>query len=174
MGRRPKIGELSAWGGGPDRDRYRPASPRPFANLPQVRVDTLLWQHADSRSPGRIRARQEVVDLALDDEGVTVTAIDRDSGETYTVRARYVVAADGGRVCASRLEVPIEGARAIREITSLYLEADRQRMRTTGVPHVHLVAVGPVRNPSAGPRSLGKRVVGVAGRCQGTQPEDAS
>ena len=124
VGRRTKIGQLSAWGGGADRERYALASPRPFANLPQVRLDTLLWQHADARSPGRIRARQEVVDLAPDDDGVTVTATDRDSGETYTVRARYVVAADGGRVCSSKLGVEMEGARAIREITSLYLEAD--------------------------------------------------
>ncbi len=124
MGRRQKIGELYAWGGGPDRARYSQASPRPFANLPQVRLDRLLWQHADSRSPERIRARQEVADLALDSEGVTVTAVDRDSGESYRVRARYVVAADGGRVCASRLEVPLEGTRSIREVTSVYLEAD--------------------------------------------------
>ncbi len=61
--RRRKIGQLHAWGGGPDRVRYAQASPRPFANLPQVRLDTLLWQHADARSPGRIRAHQEVVDL---------------------------------------------------------------------------------------------------------------
>ena len=64
VGRRTKIGQLSAWGGGTSRERYALASPRPFANLPQVRLDTLLWQHADARSPGRIRARQEVVDLA--------------------------------------------------------------------------------------------------------------
>ncbi len=76
VGRRHKIGELYAWGGGPDRVRYSQASPRPFANLPQVRLDTLLWQHADARSPGRLRARQEVVDLAPDADGVTVT-VDR-------------------------------------------------------------------------------------------------
>ena len=124
VGRHTKIGQLSAWGGGRDRVRYAQASPRPFANLPQVRLDTLLWEHADERSPGRIRARQEVADLAPDADGVTATAIDRDTGESYRVRAQYVVAADGGRVCSSRLGVGLEGARAIREITSVYLEAD--------------------------------------------------
>ena len=122
--RRRKIGQLHAWGGGPDRERYAQASPRAFANLPQVRLDALLWQHADARSPGRIKAHQEVVALEPDDDGVTVTAIDRDTGESYRVRAQYVVAADGGRVCASLLGVALEGARAIREITSVYLEAD--------------------------------------------------
>src|SRR5579863_6304417 len=95
-----KIGEVHAWGGGPDRARYAQASPRAFANLPQIRLDTLLWKHADARSPGRIRARQEVVDLELVDEGVTATAIDRESGESYRIRADYVIAADGGRICA--------------------------------------------------------------------------
>ena len=119
-----KIGEVHAWGGGPDRERYARASPRAFANLPQIRLDAVLWKHAERRSPGQIRAHQEVVDLRPDADGVTVRVHDRQSSETYSIRARYVIAADGGRNCARSLGVNLEGPRAIREITSLYFEAD--------------------------------------------------
>lgn len=119
-----RIGEVHAWGGGPDRDRYGLASPRAFANLPQIRLDPVLWRHAEERSPGRLRPGQEVVDLRPDADGVTVTVHDRETAETYAVRARYVIAADGGRNCAQRLGVNLEGPRSIREITSLYFEAD--------------------------------------------------
>ena len=126
-----KIGEVFAWGGGPDRPRYAQASPRPFANLPQIRLDRLLWEHADARCPGKIRAGQEVVDLTPEDEegedGVVATVVDRDSGESYRVRAQYVIAADGGRACAELLGVEFEGPRAILEVTSLYVAADLER-----------------------------------------------
>ena len=48
-----KIGDVHAWGGGPDRDRYAIASPRAFANLPQIRLDALLWDHAQGAALAR-------------------------------------------------------------------------------------------------------------------------
>lgn len=119
-----KIGEVHAWGGGPDRDRYAAASPRAFANLPQIRLDAVLWEHAERRCPGQLRPHQEVVDLQPDADGVTISVHDRQTSETYAMRSRYVIAADGGRNCAQALGVGLEGPRAIREITSLYFEAD--------------------------------------------------
>ncbi|MGH3679449.1 MAG: FAD-dependent monooxygenase, partial [Natronosporangium sp.] len=51
-----KLGEVPAWGGGPDAPRYAQASPHRFTNLPQIRLDPLLWAHAEACCPGRIRA----------------------------------------------------------------------------------------------------------------------
>lgn len=176
-----EIGEVHAWGGGPDRARYALASPRAFANLPQIRLDTLLCKHADARSPGRIRARQEVVDLELEDDGVTATAIDRESGERYLVHADYVIAADGGRVCAQRLGVELQGPRAIAETTSLYLEANLEPYAShealltyfispagNGGPAGTLQALGPDRwaNESA------EWLLGVNGISKDTPPEE--
>src|SRR5829696_2595486 len=42
-----------------------------------------------------VRSRTEAIDIKQDDDGVTVTLRDLDSGEESRVRARYVVAADG-------------------------------------------------------------------------------
>src|SRR5919204_5675500 len=44
-----------------------------------------------------VRNRTEAVALDQDDDGVTVTLRDLDSGDESTMRARYVVAADGNR-----------------------------------------------------------------------------
>src|SRR5918911_175749 len=44
-----------------------------------------------------MRSRTEAVGLTQDDDGVTVTLRDLDSGDQRETRARYVVAADGNR-----------------------------------------------------------------------------
>jgi 2,4-dichlorophenol 6-monooxygenase len=120
-----KLGEVPAWGGGHDAERYAEASPRKFANLPQIRLDRLLWQHADAACPGRVRGGQELTGLEQHDSGgVTATITDRASGAVRRVRARYLVAADGGRVSAGLLGVPVEGPQAIRDVVSHYVSMD--------------------------------------------------
>ncbi|MFW3169575.1 FAD-dependent monooxygenase [Geodermatophilus sp. CPCC 206100] len=120
-----KLGEVPAWGGGADAARYAEASPKQFSNLPQLRLDPLLWRHADAACPGRIRASQEVTGIEQSGSGgVTATVLDRSTGEQRRVRARYLVAADGGRVSAELLGVELEGPRAIRDVVSCYVSAD--------------------------------------------------
>jgi 2,4-dichlorophenol 6-monooxygenase len=120
-----KVGEVPAWGGGPDGRRYAAASPRRFANLPQLRLDTLLWEQADQAWPGRVRAHQELVDLTHDEHGAVATVHDlTQDRRPYRVRARYVIAADGGRTCAQSLGVDMSGPRALLDIVSLYFSAD--------------------------------------------------
>ena len=91
-----KIGEVPAWGGGPDAVRYRQSSPRAFANMPQIRLDPLLYRHALEAAPGRIRKRQEVISIDQDADAAVVTILDRDSGETEI--KRYVAVDDVGNV----------------------------------------------------------------------------
>ena len=120
-----KLGEVPAWGGGPDAARYAEASPRKFSNLPQIRLDRLLWQHAEACCPGRIRAHQELTGLEQHEPGgVTATITDRDTGAHRRVRARYLIAADGGRVSAALLGVEHEGPKAIRDVVSHYVSTD--------------------------------------------------
>lgn len=119
-----KVGEVHAWGGGPDAARYAAASPRRFANLPQLRLDPLLSAHAAAACPGRIRAHQELVDLEQDADGVTATIAGREDGTRRRIRARYVIAADGGADSARILGVEMEGPTAIQEIVSFYAATD--------------------------------------------------
>ncbi|BBY09206.1 FAD-dependent monooxygenase [Mycobacterium noviomagense] len=70
-------------------------SPEPSAQyLPQSRLEPMLL--ADSRRHGNeVRYGTELSSFEQDSEGVTAVVRDRDSGVTETIRAEYVVAADG-------------------------------------------------------------------------------
>ncbi|MDQ4215482.1 FAD-dependent monooxygenase [Microbacterium sp. ASV81] len=119
-----KIGEVPAWGGGPDADRYRASSPRAFANMPQLRLDPLIHRHAVAAAPGRIRARQEVVGIRQDEDAATVSIRDVATDTIREVRAGYVIAADGGRDSAALLGVELEGPRDMREVVNYHVSLD--------------------------------------------------
>jgi putative polyketide hydroxylase len=70
-------------------------SPEPPAQYcPQSKLEPMLL--ADTRGRGsEVRYGKELSSFDQDDAGVTVVVRDRDSGETQTVRADYLIAADG-------------------------------------------------------------------------------
>jgi 2-polyprenyl-6-methoxyphenol hydroxylase-like FAD-dependent oxidoreductase len=70
-------------------------SPEPAAQYcPQSRLEPILL--AETRRRGsEVRYGTELSSLDLDDAGVTAVLHDRDSGESETVRADYLVGADG-------------------------------------------------------------------------------
>ena len=120
-----KIGEVPAWGGGPDAHRYAEASPCQFSNLPQIRLDPLLWSHAEACCPGRIRQNVELSAVrVIGNEGVTASLTERTSGVVRHVRARYLIGADGGRITAELLGIGMEGPKAIQDVTSCYVSTD--------------------------------------------------
>lgn len=123
------IGSVPAWGGGDDAPRYVEASPRRFANLPQLYIDPLLYAHAAAACPGRIRGGLEVVDISEDTSGVQVTAIERSTGERRILRAAYAVVADGGRSSEELLGVELEGPRDLREVVNYHVRTDLSMWR---------------------------------------------
>src|SRR5262249_3052073 len=70
-------------------------SPEPAAQYcPQSRLEPILL--AETRRRGsEVRYGTELSSLELDEAGVTAVLHDRDSGESETVRANYLVGADG-------------------------------------------------------------------------------
>jgi putative polyketide hydroxylase len=70
-------------------------SPEPAAQYcPQSRLEPILLDETRRRG-SEVRYGTELSSLDLDEAGVTAVLRDRDSGEPETVRAEYVVAADG-------------------------------------------------------------------------------
>lgn len=125
-----RLARLECWGaGGLDPD-WASASPCLTTNLPQIRLEPLLKAHAESLAPGRVRFHHEVIDLVQDANGVTATVRDRNDDSTYTVRARYVLACDGGRTIGRKLGVEMEGVRDLVRIVSIYMTADLSRWAT--------------------------------------------
>jgi 2,4-dichlorophenol 6-monooxygenase len=122
-----QIGRLESWGAGGRDGDWASASPCRQANLPQIRLEPILRARAEALSPGRVRFHHEATDLSQDEQGVRVRVLDKDAGEPYAVRARYVLACDGGRTIGPRLGVTLEGPRDVMRIVSVYLSADLSR-----------------------------------------------
>ena len=114
-GQGKEIGHLPAWGGGPDRDRYAAASPARYANLPQMRLDPLLRQHAEARCPGKAYFNRDVRAIRQRGGYVELDIAHTGSGAAETVTARYVIAADGGRLCSRLLGVQMIGPTQLLE-----------------------------------------------------------
>ena len=125
-----RLARLESWGaGGLDTD-WASASACLQTNLPQIRLEPVLKAHAESLAPGRVRFNHEVIDLVQDESGVTATVRDKGEDRTYTVRARYVLACDGGRTIGRKLGVEMQGARDLVRIVSIYMTADLSRWAT--------------------------------------------
>ena len=72
-----------------------------------------------------VRNRVEATALEQDDDGATVTLHDLQSDEEYTVRARYVIAADGNRSpMRTRLGIGMEGHGILSQSITIYFRAD--------------------------------------------------
>ncbi|MGW4442093.1 FAD-dependent monooxygenase [Streptomyces sp. NPDC004682] len=119
-----KLGELEAWGGGYTDPDYVAASPCRTCNLPQIRLEPVLKEHAEKLNPGGVRFHHELVDLVQDRDGVTATVRDKDTDTTYQVRSRYLIAADGGRTVGRLVGVEMRGQRDIMKMLSIHMSAD--------------------------------------------------
>ncbi len=120
-----EIGRIRTWGTHPQRlADYTEASPTLPCDLPQTLFEPILVSTAASRG-ARLRFDTEYVSLEQDDDGVTATVRDRLSGETYQIRAKYLIGADGGRSkVAQDIGLPMAGAMDIEGSMNIVFEAD--------------------------------------------------
>jgi 2-polyprenyl-6-methoxyphenol hydroxylase-like FAD-dependent oxidoreductase len=88
-----------------------------------------------------VHNRTEATALTQDDDGVTATLRDLDSGEERTVRARYAIAADGNRSpTRARLGIEMAGHGILSRSITIYFAADCAPLladRNQGVIYVH-------------------------------------
>ncbi|GAA4558835.1 FAD-dependent monooxygenase [Pseudonocardia xishanensis] len=115
---------IDGFGGGKLFEPYMRDSACPSSNLPQIRLEPILKRHAEDRAPGRVRFGHELVALAEDGDGVTATVQDLSSGETYQVRARYVIGADGGKTVGEKIGVAMNGPGGLLDMVSCHFKAD--------------------------------------------------
>ncbi|MGA2836252.1 MAG: FAD-dependent monooxygenase [Acidimicrobiales bacterium] len=154
--------KLEAWGGGGSDLDWEAASPRASTNLPQIRLEPIMRRRAEELAPGMVRFGHELVSFDQDDDGVTSTVLDRESGSEFTVRSDYLFACDAGRMVGPRLGVEMVGIRDVGSVASIHMTADLSKwapdpevlIRWIWVPHMAtlatLVPMGPTR---WGPRS---------------------
>lgn len=120
-----EIARLLTWGSGPQRRAdYEEASPSAMCNIPQHIMEPVLLRGA-LEAGADIRMSSEVVAVEQDEAGVRATVRDRETGETWQVRAKYVVGADGARSCvAEQLGFGFEGESGLGAAANVWLKAD--------------------------------------------------
>jgi 2,4-dichlorophenol 6-monooxygenase len=119
-----RLARLEAWGAGGENGNWRAASPWRQLNLPQIRLEPILKDGAETLAPGRVRFNHELLELEQDQDGVQALVRDNGSGEEYVVRCQYLLGADGGRSCASKIGVSYEGLGVLTETATLHVTAD--------------------------------------------------
>jgi 2,4-dichlorophenol 6-monooxygenase len=118
------IAKLECWGAGHEDENWRAASAWRQLNLPQIRLEPVMRQHAESLAPGRIRFSHELTALEQDDDGVTATVRDIEAGEDYLVRCRYLIGADGGRTVPGLVGITHVGLGVVTQTATLHVSAD--------------------------------------------------
>ena len=93
----PEIGRIASWGTG-DRSaaEYAAASPCHMIDLPQTYLEPILASEAAARG-AKLRLDTEFLDFTQDETGVTARFRDRVRGDEFTLRAKYLIGADGAR-----------------------------------------------------------------------------
>lgn len=122
-----RLGHLEVWGGGYTDPDYIAASPCRTCNLPQLRLEPIMLDHARSVHPagaGGVRFNHEVTDVTQDASGVTTTVLNKDTNETYTVKSQYAIAADRGRTVGPQLGVGYTGDTDLMMMVSVHFAAD--------------------------------------------------
>jgi 2,4-dichlorophenol 6-monooxygenase len=120
-----EIGRIRTWGTHPAREAdYQLASPCLVVDIPQTYLEPILVRNATMRGT-QTRFSTEYVSHAQDADGVDVLARDRLTGVEYTIRAKYLIGADGARSkVAADLDLPYEGAMDIAGSMNITFKAD--------------------------------------------------
>ncbi|MFD9702438.1 FAD-dependent monooxygenase [Lentzea sp. NPDC059081] len=121
------LHRMDAFGGFGTAAPYAADSPCPSTNLPQHRLEPVLLRHARERAPESLLFHHELEEFDQDADGVTARVRDRATGEVRTVRARYLLGADGGRLVGASLGVPMDAISGGFSILSVHFSADLSR-----------------------------------------------
>lgn len=117
-------------------DGVRDLSPSERLFATQVAIEPVLGDRARELG-ATTRFGTELISFEQDADGVTAEVRDRDSGETSTIRAQYMIAADGTHsTIREQLEIEQHGRGVFSNSVTIYFHADVEpllRGRSLGV-----------------------------------------
>ncbi|MGL4288469.1 MAG: FAD-dependent oxidoreductase, partial [Phreatobacter sp.] len=99
-------------------------TPEPPHRINQIYLEPILFAHAAAMPRIRIINRAAVWGVGQDDDGVTATAEDLDTGETVRVAATYLAGCDGGRSLVRKaIGASFTGDAVIQRVQSTFIHA---------------------------------------------------
>ncbi len=120
-----EIGRLLTWGNHPSRKAdYDLASPCRICDIPQTLLEPIVVGKA--METGTVtRFKTEYVSHMQDADGVVATVRDRVADQTYRIRAKYMIGADGARsIITEQLGLPMEGEMGLEGSMNIEFTAD--------------------------------------------------
>ncbi|HEX7305882.1 FAD-dependent monooxygenase [Lentzea sp.] len=120
-----EIGRILTWGTHPARHAdHELASPSLNCDIPQTYLEPVLVRNAAARGT-QTRFSTEYLSHEQDAGGVTVRALDRLTGAEYSIRAKYLIGADGARsAVAADAGLPYEGRMDVAGSMNITFKAD--------------------------------------------------
>lgn len=99
-------------------------TPETGARCTQDLAEPVLRAAAEEQGAD-LRFYTEMISFSQDDQGVTAVLQDRETGNTTTVTADYLIAADGaGSRVRQQLQLPVTGPGVLAHFLNIYFEAD--------------------------------------------------
>lgn len=120
-----ELGRLRTWGNNPvTRAQHELASPTRTCDLPQHLLEPILVNAAVARGT-QLRFNTRYLSVRQDDDGVTATVADTLRGDEYTIRAKYLIGADGARsAVAADAGLSMVGQMGVAGSINIVFEAD--------------------------------------------------
>ncbi len=120
-----ELGRVRSWGNDPlVQAAHELASPTRMCDMPQHLMEPVLVDAAVARGTA-LRFQTEYLSHTQDADGVTATVRDRLRGDTYEIRAKYLIGADGGRSrVAEDAGLPMGGQMGVAGSINIVFEAD--------------------------------------------------
>ncbi|MBZ9887647.1 FAD-dependent oxidoreductase [Mesorhizobium sp. BR1-1-3] len=107
--------------GGPDT--WWP-TPEPPHRINQIYIEPVLFAHAAAMPNLSLLNRVQINDFTQDDDGVQATGRLLDTGETISIRARYMVGCDGSRSGVRKaIGAKLSGTAVVQRVQSTYIRA---------------------------------------------------
>lgn len=120
-----EIGRMKSWGTHPmSKAEHLLSSPTFMNDLPQTFMEPILFTTAAKRGT-KARMSTEYISHVQDATGVTATVRDRLTGQELTIRAKYMIGADGGNsLVAQNEDLPIAGKMGVGGSMNILFRAD--------------------------------------------------
>jgi 2,4-dichlorophenol 6-monooxygenase len=118
------LAETDVMGGGDAAATYDAKGFSHPTHIPQFRLEPIIRENADQRSPGRVLFRHELRSFQQDSGGVIATVRDLDGDQDLEIRCKYLLGADGGRTVGPQLGVTMQGPTGMADFVSVWFSAD--------------------------------------------------